>query len=375
MNVAIIENSGKDFFISRIRLASFLKNKGCRVIAIVPDDGFSEKIKDAGFEVYLVGKTIRGKRVLNQVKFSIDLCKILTKEYFDIVHCFRMQPNIIGGFIGGVLGLNVYNHITGLGILFTKKSLKHCLQKNLVKFCYRMNSSLFKTKCIFQNEEDVSDLGIKNNFKVIKGSAVNEGRFYPEREISNKLLIKLMDSANKNVLFVSRLLRCKGLDVLFTTIKQLNEIQGFKIKLFVVGWIDPQNTDSHSQEEIDFYNHHEFVEFLGERNDVCELITLSDICALPTRYREGTPRFLLEAMACAKPIITTDMPGCNHLIDKINPNGVLIEKNNDLGLSQGLISLLNSDLKVFGINSRRLYVKKFSERIVYNSILKFYKKE
>lgn len=369
MKVAIIENSGKDFYISRIRLAKFLKTKGCFITCIVPNDGFANKIKNAGFEVLVVGQNIRGKGVSNQLKFSYDLYKILKNNDFDVVHCFRMQPNIIGGFIGGLLGLNVYNHITGLGILFTKTSFKFRLQKYFVKFCYKFNNLVFKTKYIFQNEDDVVDLDINRNFKVVKGSAVNEDVFYPNREIKNNSLNKYINSDFKTVLFVSRLVKSKGLNILFKSIKGLNHTNKFKIKLLVVGWIDPQNIDSHSQEEIDFYNEHDFVHILGERKDICDLITISDVCILPTSYREGTPRFMLESMACAKPIITTDRPGCSHLINK---NGVLVKPNSIDDLNKAISYVMRSDKEQLGKHSWSHYHQNFSENIVYNSIYDFY---
>ena len=181
MRIAIIENSSRDFFKSRIRLANFLKQKGFAVTAIVPDDGFVNKISDCGVDLFVVGKDIRGRGIFNQLKFAIDIYKILKNNEFDLVHCFRMQPNIVGGFVGGILSLNVYNHITGLGILFTKKSLKYRLLNQFIKFCYRFNSYVFKTKFIFQNKEDVVELGIKQGFKIIKGSSVNEEIFFPRK--------------------------------------------------------------------------------------------------------------------------------------------------------------------------------------------------
>ena len=101
-------------------------------------------------------------------------------------------------------------------------------------------------------------------------------------------------------------------------LKLANESLDNYFQLIVVGWIDKQNFDSHTQKEIDLLNENNFVHFLGERKDISDLINASDICVLPSTYREGIPRFLLEAMACSKPIITTNMPGCNQLIDKKN---------------------------------------------------------
>lgn len=374
MKIAIIENTGKDFFISRIRLANFLKQKGCSIIAIVPNDGFANKIKDSGFEVLVVGENIRGKGVYNLLRFAFDFYKILKNNDFDVVHCFRMQPNIIGGFIGGILGLNVYNHITGLGILFSKKSFKYDVQKQLIKFCYQFNNKIFKTKCIFQNENDVVDLGIKKNFRVIRGSAVNEDLFFPKNLDKSFFFNDLnLDTKKITILFVSRLIKSKGLDVLVNALKIANDTLENNFQLLVAGWIDEQNLDSHTQEDIEFFKKNDFVHFLGERRDISYLINISDICALPTNYREGTPRFLLEAMACAKPIVTTNTPGCNHLIDENNENGVLIEKNNSLALSEAFFRLSKSDLITLGNNSRKLYFQNFSEEKVYNSIFNFYK--
>lgn len=374
MKIAIIENTGKDFFISRVRLANFLKQKGCNITAIVPNDGFAHKINDAGFKVLVVGENIRGKGVLNQLKFAADFYKILKNNDFDVVHCFRMQPNIIGGFIGGVLGLNVYNHITGLGILFTKSSFKYKVQKQFIKLCYQFNNKIFKTKYIFQNKEDVVDLGIKQNFKIIRGSGVNEELFFKKNLNKSVFLEKLnLDSQKKTVLFVSRLIKSKGLDTLVNALKIANKSLNNNFQLLVVGWIDEQNLDSHTQEDIDLFNKNDFVHFLGERRDIADLINISDICVLPTSYREGTPRFLIEAMACSKPIITTNMPGCNHLIDQKNENGILIEKNDVLALSEALIRLSKKNLISIGENSRKLYFKEFSENIVYNLIFEFYR--
>ena len=114
--------------------------------------------------------------------------------------------------------------------------------------------------------------------------------------------------------------------------------------------------------------------FLGKRSDVDELIALSDISILPTYYREGTPRFLLESMSMGKPIITTNMPGCDHLVSSEDPNGLLIEPKNSDSIVKALGEIIEMDLKKMGKNSAMFYRQKFSENIVYSSILELYEK-
>ena len=363
--VALIENTGKDFFISRTRFAKFLMDKGFDVTAIVPDDGYKEKIQETGISVILTKQNIRGKGFIQHLQFAYDLYSILRNNDFDVIHCYRMQPNIIGAFIGGVLRQNIFNHVTGLGSVFVRKTAKNIISQFIIKFCYNLNSRLFKTKFIFQNEQDAEDLNIKDNFTIIRGSSVNEELFYPSKPLTHKTTHK----ASYNLLFVSRLLKSKGLSNLVKAIKYLREREQTQINLFVAGWLDKQNPESYSTYQLNDLINHSFVTFLGQREDIPNLIRNSDLCVLPTFYREGTPRFLLEAMASGKPIITSKMPGCSHLVEN---NGLLVEPNNDLDLARGIKLILNKDLSELGNNSLNLYKEKFSEEIIFNQILKYY---
>lgn len=375
MRIALIENTGKDFFISRMRLAKFLKKKGNDVTAIIPKDGFAQKIEDEGLKVIVVGTNIRGKGVENKLKFAFDLYRILKNSNFDLIHCFRMQPNIIGGFLGGILGhRKIFNHITGLGIVFTKNSFKYKIQQRIIKFCYKFNSRIFNTKYIFQNKYDVLDIGITKNYVVIPGSAVNEDIFFPREKVNVEKVKGIhIDSDQKIILFVSRLIKSKGLSDLVEAIQKVNEEHSLNCKLLVVGWVDSQNINSHTLDEINSFEEKASVSFLGEREDVHKLIALSDVCVLPTYYREGTPRFLLEAMASGKPIITTRMPGCDHLVYN-STNGILVNKKSPLEIALGLNYIFNNNYDEMCKNSKALYDSYFSECIVYHGIYEFYHK-
>jgi glycosyltransferase involved in cell wall biosynthesis len=371
MKIAIIENTGKDFFKSRIRLAKYLKNNGHEITIIVPNDGYLTKIKEANFRVISVGELIRGRGITNQIKFAYDLFKILKKNKFDVIHCFRMQPNIIGGFLAGLLGhKNVINHITGLGIIFTYHSTKFKIQQFMVKLMYQFNNKVFKTKYIFQNYQDPKDLNIKSHFKVIKGSSVDESKFYPIQIDSFEEFTKSTNATY--LLFASRLLKSKGLADAVLAVDVLNKKTNSSVKLLISGSIDKNNFDSFSEDEISNLSKNKNIFFLGNRDNIHSLINFVDICILPSYYREGTPRFLLEAMACAKPIVTMEMPGCEHLIDKKNPNGVLVRPRDYLGLAEAIAKINIYPEKYNGQNSLNLYHNFFSENIVFSAIQQFY---
>lgn len=379
MKIALVENFGSDFYGARVRYALFLQKLGHEVIAIVPNDGYTEKIRNAGINTIAIDIDIRERSLSAMLKFGQKLGKIFRKEKFDVIHLYRMQPNIIGtsfAFFNSPKS-KIINHITGLGVAFTKTSYKYKLVQKIIKFAYKFNSRVFNAQLIFQNIEDKLELGNDEKFLVIKGSAVDEDRFKPidiiNTQTKNELMEKYHFSGTFTLIFVSRLLKQKGLDDLVNAVNDINKGADKKINLMIVGWIDPSNPDSFSEEEITAYSKLPNVAYLGKRNDIDQLIAMADAAVLPTFYREGTPRFLLEAMAMAKPILTTDMPGCNHLV-KNKQNGVLVEPRNKEAIVEGLRFLLKADTKQLGVNSEKIYKTEFSEHVVYNNLLSSYKK-
>lgn len=380
MKIALIENFGSDFYGARMRYAQFLQEKGHEVIAIIPNDGFAQKIQDEGIKTIALDVDIRKRNLFSMLTFAKELIKIFKKEKFDVIHLYRMQPNIIGTPIAYFSSkeAKIINHITGLGVAFTKNTPKYNFIKYCIKSLYKINSRFFKAILIFQNKEDKQELGDDFKFLVVKGSAVNEDRFKPSLKISDKLRNELEEihgiTDGTTFIFVSRLLKQKGLSYLIEAISTINKTTTTKKNnLIIAGWLDPNNPDSFSQNEIDNFSKLERIVFLGKRNDINELIAFADIAALPTFYREGTPRFLLEAMASGKVILTTDMPGCNHLV-KNNNNGILVKPKSTDELIKAIKILTEKNLKAAGLQSRKIYEEEFSEEVVYNQLLNIYNK-
>lgn len=380
MKIALVENFGADFVGARLRFALFLKENGVEVTAIIPKDGCREIIEKHGIRVIEVGANIRGNGIVNKIKYALKLRAILRSENFDIVHFYRLQPNIIGTFVAGISTTSkIVNHVTGLGVAFTDKSNKNLLLQFLIKFLYRFNNYCFSPYTIFQNKQDAVDLGIHKKAICIEGSAVNESKFNREvaklrrDEISNlKNQIGLPIEGAKIFLFVSRLLKEKGIIELIEGFLAAQKEIEVPIYLFLVGWSDEENPSSVKPEELqELIKDDDNIKFLGKRSDVDLLLALSDVSILPTYYREGTPRFLLESMAMGKAIITTDMPGCNHLIPT-GENGELIQPKSVSEIKNAILRILDRDLIDLGMKSKDLYQEKFSENKVYPAILKLY---
>lgn len=377
MKIALIENLGVDFFNARLRYALYLQNFGFEVYAIIPDDGFLEEIKSHGINVIAVSKNIRGSGIKNKITYANSLIKIFKNNRFDIVHTYRLQPNIIGTFIAGIqTNSKIINHITGLGTAFNNNSTKYKFMQLVTKMLYRTNKLLFKPVSVFQNSYDIDDLGLRNKSFCIKGSAVNEDRFNYNSISFIKIdfLIKKYDILQDGVtsfLFVSRLLKEKGIIELIEGFKLASKKN--KIQLLIVGWFDENNKSSLNLNSLnDLIKGYNNIKFLGKQNDIPEIIYLSDVSILPTYYREGTPRFLLESMAMKKPIITTKMPGCDHLVQNAE-NGIIIEPKSVDAVERVINLMCEKKLSIMGECSYNIYKNQFSEKIVYSSLLKIYK--
>jgi glycosyltransferase involved in cell wall biosynthesis len=367
LKILIIENTGEDFYKSRLRLAIFFKEKGHDVYAGVPDDGYTTKIQDRGIEVICLGEIIRGRGLKNVLGLAFKLLKVFQRNEFDVIHCYRMQPNIVGCSIASVTtNAKLFGTITGLGYVFTVQSIKNTLQSKIVLLFYFLLDRFTPTILITQNQEDAKTLKLKNNC-VIKGSSADESIFKP---IKNKRTKRVNNSFS--ILFASRLLNSKGIKTLIKSIEIINyDNSGIKFNLIVAGEIDKDNPDSISLGELEELKKIKNTYFIGKSKNIYKQIVESDLCVLPTTYKEGTPRFLLEAMACSKPIITTNAPGCDHLVLN-GKNGYICKKNDPKHLAQQIKKALNLDLYSAGEISRQHYLRNFSENVIFNSILKLY---
>ena len=377
MVIALLENLGSDFYKSRIRYALYLKSLGYSVYAVVPDDGYLNNIKSCGIKIISVSNNIRGFGKFNKINYAYELIKIFRKYDFDIIHTYKLQPNIIATFIAGIfLKAKIVNHITGLRRAFNHHTLKYKILQLITIIFYRTNELLFEPLSVFQNHIDNKDLGLSKKVFCVKGSSVNEDRFNTNAVSSEKRKnivdkFNLLQGSIITFLFVSRLLEDKGIVHLIEGFKLASKKN--KIQLIIVGWFDEFNNSSLNQTTLqNLIQGSDNIKFLGKQHDIPEIISLSDISIFPSYYREGTPRFLLESMAMKKPIITTRMPGCEHLIFE-NKNGFLVQPKSVHSIANSISKICLRNFNHMGKVSHQIYHSHFSEKIVFNTLLNLYK--
>src|SRR5699024_10597421 len=159
---------------SRLRYALFLKEKGHEVIAVLPDDEVTSTIENSGVKVISLGLDVRQRNFKTIATYYKALKKIFKEEQFDVLHFYRLQPNLLGTPTAYFSYKNskVINHITGLGIAFAQDSFKYKVLRQITKTGYQLNDSRFKAQLIFQNQEDKKELGNRKSYAVVTGSAV-----------------------------------------------------------------------------------------------------------------------------------------------------------------------------------------------------------
>lgn len=303
--------------------------------------------------------------LFTNVKMLIGFYILLNKIKPDLIHTITIKPNIIGGLISRIKGIPQVISVVGLGRVFLKDNLLRKIVKVLYKAILYKNNNV---QLIFEHSSDKETLaGItsidKSRLHVIDGAGIDIEKYAYEPE---------EESENTKVLFASRLLKSKGLELLVESIRKLKK-EGIKIELSVAGIVDDEDPDRIPLSQVKSWEDEGLISWLGTRNDIEFLLRKCNIMVLPTKYAEGIPRIILEACSVGRTCIVGNMPGCQSIItDKVN--GIVLKNHTIDTLSDGLRFLVNNPIirRDYGIKSSNLIKDKFSKEIVISKTLQVY---
>jgi len=354
----------------RMSLAEKAKEQGYDVIVVTRVNEHRDIIVKAGFTLVPIEISRAGLNPFKDIKLIFKLIRIFRQYKPDIVHNISMKPVLYGTLVSRLMGIkNIVNLLNGMGVMFSENSGNGMLRlQKLVKFCFKILLKNKSVKVVVQNSEDLKlltdEVGIpKYSVKLIKGSGVNPNEFYPVDEVVGTV----------NITYVGRLLWEKGVGLLVESARLLKE-KGINFKVTLVGSIDNENPTSINQAQIDSWVAEGIVEFLGHRTDIRNIWNQAHIAVLPTSYREGLPRSLLEAASCGKPIISSDNAGCLEIVHH-NVNGLIVQNKSVSQLTDYLEELINNKrlrLK-FGGEGRKMILESFSDEIVIKETMLLYK--
>ena len=312
--IVLSSNTAFSLYNFRLHLMRALKEKGFEVMAISPEDGkYSEMLKKE-FSFFAVKNLDRkGTNPIKDLKLFFEYFLLFRKLKPDLVINFTIKPNIYGSISAGLFGIPSISVITGLGYVFIREIWLTKLVKLLYWLAFRFNRAV-----VFLNSEDLNTLRniSKEKSFLIESEGIDIKHF-------DSTLCKETKKDEFTFLFVGRLLTDKGIYELIRAFEKLKKEKP-KVKLIIVGSPDEGNPNSVSKGELEKWVKEGLIEWHGFQEDVRPFYCMADCVVLPSYYREGVPRVLLEAMAMEKPIITTDAPGCKNLCVE-GVNGFLVK--------------------------------------------------
>jgi glycosyltransferase involved in cell wall biosynthesis len=360
MKVAIVINTSWNIYNYRLGLVKALIGEGHEVYAIAPRDEFSEPLMEVGCHYVPIEMDNWGTNPISDLKLIYDFHKVYKALKPDVVFHFTIKPNIYGAIAARILGIPSMCNVSGLGTVFMKETLVTKLVKKMYQFAFR-----YPKKVFFQNEDDIEffkehDLIAEDKIEIVPGSGVNTEHFVPNGLQKNGKFIFLM---------VSRLLYDKGVLEYIEATKQIQS-NGRIVEFQILGGIDPGHVRGIPRESVKEWVDEGLINYLGTTTDVRPHIEQADCVVLPS-YREGTPRTLLEAASMAKPLLATDVPGCNNVVEH-NVNGYLCKvKDVDDLVTQmkRMIKASDEELIKFGENGRNMVKSRFDERIIINQYM------
>jgi len=358
------------FWTHRRPIARAYMDAGNDVIVVTRVNKHQDRIESEGFRVLPIQLKRKGKNIFKELRSLLEIVQIYRRERPDIVHHVAVKPVIYGSIAAMVTRVPfTVNALAGLGYIFVNQGLKASFIKRIFLLIYKIIFYSKSTIGLFQNPED-QDLFIssgivnKKRTELIKGSGVDMSLFKITPEHSDVI----------TVLLAGRMLWDKGVGDLVDAAKILHS-KGVKCRIVLVGKPDIENPKSIPECILQRWNDEGIVEWWGYQENMAGIFSSSHIVSLPTTYGEGVPKFLIEAAACGRPIVATDVPGCREIVHD-GQNGLLVPPHDAKSLADALEKLIkDTDLrKIMGARGRALAEEEFSEEIVVSKTMRLYSK-
>jgi glycosyltransferase involved in cell wall biosynthesis len=277
-----------------------------------------------------------------------------------------MKPILYGSLAACLTGVPVViNAFAGLGYTFTEERAP--LLRWMVKAALGMVLKLSQSIVLVQNRDDLERLvgeGIVpvSRTRVIPGSGVDVRVFSPGPASSGVPIVVLP----------ARMLWDKGIGEFVEAARALKR-KGCPARFVLVGRRDEHNPAAIPPRKLSDWVTEGAVEWWGHRDDMPDVYRAAAVVVLPS-YREGLPKVLLEAAACGKAIVTTDVPGCRDVV-RSHDNGLLVPAKNSQALAGAIEQLLQDPVRraTMGARAREIAEKEWASPVITEQVVNLYR--
>lgn len=354
--IAFVGNTSFSMYNFRIGVIRHFMQK-YEVVVIAPEDEYSDFFRNEGIRYIPITMENKGTNVVNDMRLMKTLYKIYKAENFDFIFHYTIKPVIYGSIASSLQSKKSIAITTGLGFAFMKESLMNKIVKIMYKVALRKVCEVW-----FLNHDDCNvfvsnNLVSKDKTYILNSEGVDMEHFCQ--------MEKSQEDGRFHFLLFSRLIKEKGIREYAEAAKKL-KAKYPNMVFSLLGKIDVGTNGNISSEEIDGWVKDGIIDYKGYSLEVRQYIADSDCVVLPSYYREGIPRCLMEAMSMKKPIITTNNVGCIELIED-GVNGYMCEPRSvdELMNKMEQLYLLNQEQRTaMGEAGRNIIKQKFDEKII-----------
>lgn len=347
----------------RAGLIRSLVVQGYEVVAVAPPDEYAHRLLELGCRYVPLPMDNKGTHPGRDMLLLWRFFCLLRRERPDVFLGYTVKPNIYGSLAAHALSVPVVNNIAGLGTAFMKDGWLTRLVRLLYRLAFARSRRVF-----FQNDDDrraFVEVGLvaPGQADRVPGSGIDleAFSFVPSSpQIGRKF----------RFLLVARMLWDKGVGE-YVDAARLVRRNFPDVEFCLLGFLDVQNPAAISRGQMEAWIAEGVVIYLGATDDVRPHIAAADCVVLPSYYREGVPRTLLEAAAIGRPIVTTNAVGCRDVVED-EVNGFLCRTRDAADLAEKLekmIALSPEARAEMGCRGREKMEREFDERIVIDRYL------
>jgi glycosyltransferase involved in cell wall biosynthesis len=343
--------------------------------------------RDAGFEVHVATRVNRGAAAIEAERFTLHpipfargslspfaaiasifaLRRVRREVKPDLTHHVALQACVLGMLSTLGQPAACINAFIGLGYSFTSETGRARVVRALIGLLLRFLINRKDCVALVQNKDDgaaLISLGLaQNRIALIAGSGVDVNRLTPLAEPNGAPTFG----------FVGRLLEDKGIRTLVAA-HRLLRTRTPDARLLIAGASDPANPASVTEAEAKSWNTEAGIAWLGYVGDIVSFWSKAHIAVLPSR-REGLPLSLMEAAACGRAMIASDVPGCREIVIH-DQTGLLFPVDNALALADAMGKLAGDpSLRArYAMAARRLVIERFTAEIIGRQTVALYKR-